>query len=129
MNTKQEAKKELQCYKARKVSAVNLESRMRALDRQLENADESSREELSDRRRRFGAQLECVNLWLGAVENALGTLSREEKLTLERFFIDRQPGWLMDLCEELFLEQAAIYKLKDRALRKFALAMYGGEEI
>lgn len=52
-------------------------------------------------------------------------ISDTERKVLYRFFIDRIPHHVECLCEELNLEAAQIYRIKDEALRKFTLARYG----
>ena len=60
-----------------------------------------------------------------AVEHALDMLTPEEKRVLEVFYIHRVPGHVAALMEELGYEQRQIYKMKDKALYRFTLAMYG----
>ena len=60
-----------------------------------------------------------------AVDNALGVLTPEEKRVLDAFYIHHMPGHVPTLMEELGYEQRQIYKIKDRALYRFTVAMYG----
>ena len=59
------------------------------------------------------------------VKDALDKLDEKDRLILDRFFIHRQEHHVDALCEELHLEQAQIYRLKDQALYRFTLIMYG----
>ena len=61
-------------------------------------------------------------------EIALETLSREEQLVLQQFYIQRERGHMDRLCRELGVEEASVYRLKNRALEKFTMALYGPEE-
>jgi hypothetical protein len=61
-------------------------------------------------------------------ERACGTLTDGEKRVLELFYMRRTPGHIDRLCEELNVEQAQVYRIRNAALKKFALAMYGGGE-
>lgn len=59
------------------------------------------------------------------VEKALKKLSDQEKLILDRFYINHHKGSVDRLCEELGVEKATVYRRKDDALRHFTLALYG----
>lgn len=59
------------------------------------------------------------------IKNALEKLDDRDRLLLDRFFIHRHGNHVDRLCEELHLEQAQVYRLKDQALYKFTLMMYG----
>jgi hypothetical protein len=62
-------------------------------------------------------------------ERACGALAGHEQRVLELFYIRRQAGHIDRLCEELHVEQAQVYRIRNAALKKFTLAMYGaGEE-
>lgn len=65
--------------------------------------------------------------WLRPVEEALADLSDEERKVLDGFFIHRSYGAAVRLCGELGLEKSAVYDLKDKALRRFTLRLYGAE--
>lgn len=71
----------------------------------------------------------CTQSWVAGVEGALDVLEPEERLILERLFIYPQMRKAVDkLCEDLAVEPSSVYRKRDRALRKFTLAMYGCEE-
>lgn len=72
--------------------------------------------------------LQQAKRWVKMTERALSTLSPEEKLILHRMFILPERGSLERLCQELGVEQASIYRRRDRALHHFTLALYGAEE-
>ena len=74
--------------------------------------------------RRLAAARQSVD----SVEIALETLSREEQLVLQQFYIHRERGHMDRLCRELGVEEASVYRLRNRALEKFTLALYGPEE-
>ncbi len=48
---------------------------------------------------------------------------------LSAFYTDREKGHVDRLAEELFYEERNIYRLKDRALERFAEAYFGAEVI
>ena len=75
-------------------------------------------------------RLEMTKQWVSAVEQALAALSPEERLVLDRFYIHPAKGNVERLCEELNIENPpGVYKRKDRALRRFTMALYGWEEV
>ncbi len=61
--------------------------------------------------------------WL---EQGLNTLTAEERLVLEYFYINRLEGYREILCERLSVEQSKLYHLKDQALEKLTRVLYGG---
>ena len=71
---------------------------------------------------------EDTKKWVAIVDAALGELSAQERLILDRFYIHRAMGNVDRLCEELHLEKSRVYTLKDAALKHFTVAMYGWTE-
>ena len=69
--------------------------------------------------------LDRVKLWIEFVEKGLAVLDQDERLVLDRFFIHPAKGNIDRLCGELFIEQSQVYKRRDKALRKFTIALYG----
>jgi DNA-directed RNA polymerase specialized sigma subunit len=65
---------------------------------------------------------------LAIIDRGLSSLNKTERLVLERFFIHRQRDHVEGLIAELNLEQSQIYRIKDQALYKFTVNMYGIEE-
>ena len=59
------------------------------------------------------------------IESALLTLTDKQRRILEVFFIERVQNHIDILCEELNVERSTVYRLKDEALYKFTIAMYG----
>jgi hypothetical protein len=59
------------------------------------------------------------------IAQGLAALSENEYLALEYFYINRPPNYMDVLAEKVKCERSEIYRLKDRALRKFTIAMYG----
>lgn len=69
--------------------------------------------------------LQQAQCWLRAVNRALAALTPEEKLVLHRFYIYPERGSVDRLCGELGVEQSSVYRKRDKALRKFTIALYG----
>lgn len=63
--------------------------------------------------------------WIATMDNALAPLTEEERLVLERFYINPHKGNVARLCEELSFEQASAYRYRRVALSKFINAFYG----
>lgn len=63
------------------------------------------------------------------VEEALGKLTDEQRLLLDRFYMNRTKDYIDRLCDELGYERSQVYKKKDDALYEFTLRMYGVIEI
>ena len=66
--------------------------------------------------------------WLDAVEKALAILNPEERMLLERFYIDPEPTAAVRLAGDLHMDEKTVYRRKDEALRKFTTALYGCTE-
>lgn len=67
-------------------------------------------------------------LWVSQVDKALAILDDEERLVLDLFYIHRDKGSVGELCERLSVERSAIYDRRDKALRRFTIALYGVTE-
>lgn len=72
--------------------------------------------------------LKQAKTWVKMVDAGLGVLDDEERLVLERFYINRAKGNVDRLCEELNVEKATVYRRRDGALRHFTIALYGVTE-
>lgn len=70
-------------------------------------------------------RLKEARLWVSMVDKALAVLDDEEKLVLDRFYIHRTKNSAGELCERLNLEKSAVYDRRDKALRRFTIALYG----
>lgn len=73
-------------------------------------------------------RLREARLWVSQVDKALAVLDNEERLVLDKFYIHRAKTSLADLCEYFCLEKSAVYDRRDKALRHFTIALYGGTE-
>ena len=62
---------------------------------------------------------------LELIEMGLASLDDTERLVLDRFYIDRPKGHVERLMEELNYEKSRVYEIKNQALYKFTIAMYG----
>lgn len=144
MNWKREAIDKLKNYEAHKQALENIPREIKRLESaytglrsaSTENAPVSggggTREDcvlsnivLRDELKR---RLKEARLWTAQVDKTLAVLGEEEKLVLDRFYIQRAKGAVEALCESLSLEKSAVYDRRDKALRHFTLALYGVTE-
>lgn len=63
------------------------------------------------------------------IKESLASLTETERKVLRRMYIDSERGAVERLCEELYCEKSTVYRIKDEAIRKFTLAMYGIEAL
>lgn len=82
-----------------------------------------------DRKGRLEQNLGMAQAKVERIERGLSVLTENERLVLTRFYIHREPRYLDRLCGELGYEKTAVYGLKNRALKRFTLAMYGVVDI
>lgn len=73
--------------------------------------------------------LEQAQKWVDLVDAGLEILSEEERLVLDRFYINPAKGNVDRLCGELNVEKSQVYNKKDAALRHFTICLYGCCEI
>ena len=144
MNWKSEAMEKLRRYDAMQQASHNLPAEIRRLQiaaRVAKSANLESvpgkggearrEEELMNNmvhRQELQWSLDQTKCWLEATERALRVLNPEEKLILQRLYIYPERGAVERLCQELELEQSSIYRRRDRALQRFAIALYGFPE-
>ncbi len=67
----------------------------------------------------------AVERAVNRVERALGALTERQRRVLDGFYIFRTDDYMDRLCDDLHVEIAQVYRLKDEALKKFTLALYG----
>lgn len=144
MNWKNEAMERLRRYDAMCLAAENIPLEIRRLeeeatsirstraDRNYIHAGTSRREEIlldnMMHRQELHWQLDQTNAWLTCMHKALGALTEEEKLVLDRFYMYPEKGSVEKLCQELSLENSSVYRKRDKALRQFTIALYGSAE-
>ena len=144
MDWKQEAADKLMQYEARRQSLENIPAEIRRLELDYTSLRSSTAAAMPShgngsrredamltnivRREELARQLESARAWVALTDGGLSALDEEDKLVLDRFFVHRRKGACEQLCEELDREKAQVYRRRDRALRRFTLALYGGLE-
>jgi hypothetical protein len=79
-------------------------------------------------RQELERSLEQAKKWVKIVEGGLAVLGEDERLILDRFYINPAPGNVDKLCGELGIEQATVYRRREKALHHFTLSLYGCSE-
>lgn len=141
MNWQNAAIEDLKKYMQMKESLTNVQERIAALEAKymsvksaatdstpVKGGGNKMEDKLIDNiveRQRLGYALEATSKLVGLIERGLQGLDERERLVLERFYIFRSSGHVERLMEELNYEQRRIYQLKDQALYRFTVTMYG----
>ena len=148
MDWKQEAAEKLLQYEVRRQSLENIPAEIRRLEQDysalrastpdfvpdyLLTHDKGSRREdamLTNivRREELARQLESARAWVALVDKGLAVLDERDRLVLDKFFLHKQKRACEELCDLLDRERAQVYRLRDKALKRFTLALYGGVE-
>lgn len=145
MDWKQEAADKLLQYEARRQAVGNIQEeimrleldysglRAAALDAdKVQKSKDNGREDMMltniVRRNELKKQLESCRAWVALVDRALQTLDKDDTIVLDAFYIHRHKNACELVCEKLDREKAQVYRRRDRALRRFTIALYGGME-
>ena len=144
MNWRAEAKRDLQTYPQRKAAVENIKEKIKILEEQFTSlkgisAGEpvmggTSKQEdkwldnISERER-LGFSLKIAEALVELTEKGLEVLDDRERKILEGFYMRREDNHIEKLCERFHLEKTRLYEIKDNALKKFTIAMYGTVEI
>ena len=132
---------DLRKYKYLKASLENIPERMEALRCRLESVKGSATDKVPvkggfsryednlleiilEKERMIFLYMANKTL-LGLIERGLDSLDKTERLVLDRFYIDRPKNHVEKLMEELNYEKSRVYEIKNQALYKFTIAMYG----
>lgn len=144
MNWKQESKEELREYEAKRISLESIPAEMAQLRAEMSRLGGSNNSvpvkgggsrwedrqiNLIVKMDKLETSLVYAQNWVRKVEKGLSVLSLEERLILDRFYINPAKGNVDRLCGDLHLEKSAVYDRKDAALRRYTLARYGCAEI
>lgn len=144
MNWKFEAMEKLKQYEAKKQSLQSIPNEIARLELAMKSirsatADGtpvqgggSGREDmlLSNivHRQELERSLEQAKKWVKIVEGGLAVLGEDERLILDRFYINPAPGNVDRLCGELGVEKSSVYRRRETALYHFTVSLYGCTE-
>lgn len=140
MDWKEEAINDLKSYLSRKNSIVSMQEQIKMLEAKAERIKGFSAEapvmggasksedvliNCIAEKDRLIINIEIAKKQIELIDCGLAFLNADERLVLTYFFIDRPTNHIDRLCDELGYEKTRIYELKDQALYKFTVAMYG----
>lgn len=144
MNWKAEAIKDLKTYPQRLKSVQSLKERIILLNEQfvslkgistsepvkggLSRQEEKMLDNIAERQR-LEFSLKVVESLVELTEKGLAELDAKERKVLDGFYIKPVDNHVNVLCEQMHFEKSRLYEIKDNALRKFTIAMYGTVEI
>lgn len=144
LNWKKEAINDLRTYLQRKESVENIRERIEILEEQfvslkglstdtpvkggMSRQEEKMLDNISERER-LASSLKIAEELVKLTEKGLDVLEKRERQVLEGFYFERSDNHVEKLCERFHLEKTRLYEIKDNALRKFTIAMYGTVEI
>lgn len=144
MNWKNEAMDRLRQYDAMRLAVTNIPQEIKRLEAAsvalhgartdgtpVQSGGSRREEAILDNmmsRQELLWRLEQAESWLSCMDRALSALTGEEKLVLQRFYICPEKGSVDRLCSELGLESSSVYRKRDKALRRFTVALYGSAE-
>lgn len=144
MNWKAEAIKDLKTYPQRLESVKNLKERIMILEEQfvslkgistsepvkggLSRQEEKMLDNIAERTR-LNFSLKVVQSLIELTEKGFAELDAKERKVLSGFYIKPVDNHVNILCEQMHFEKSRLYEIKDNALRKFTIAMYGTVEI
>ena len=144
MNWKKVAEEELREYPRKKESIRNIKEKIMALSERMTAVGgvqtdrapvqggasrlEDSRIENITERGRLAHLLCSVQREVRLIEKGLSSLSEEERVVLEEFYLNSAHHPLERLCSTLHYERSRVYQIRDTALRKYTLTIYGTVE-
>ncbi|MCL2563589.1 MAG: hypothetical protein FWE08_06100 [Oscillospiraceae bacterium] len=144
MDWKRESIEKLKGYEARRQAVKSVEAELAMLEDDFVSLQstatdgirvtgsggdkESARLSNIARRGELARVLKQTKLQVTMVECALVMLSDDARRVLELFFIKPCEGYVEKLCGELNISKTEVYRIKDRGLYRFTLALYGATE-
>lgn len=138
---RRQAEDDLSKYEAKKKSLENIPDQIRELEERMTSIRSQVTDSVSVKgggggrddvylnnivaRDRLTANLEDNRRFVSRISNALSILTDDEKKILSRFYIVPERGAAYNIADEKGVDNKTVYRWKDTALEKFAIAMYG----
>ncbi len=144
MNWVKEAINDLKTHSERKAGLLNLKEQKEILEDEFVSlkgvsngtpvSGGNSKQEIAwinniVKRSKIESSIQITQKLVDLVENALNSLSENDRYILDLFYINRTYDYKDRLCEKFNVEEAQIYRMKDTALKNFTICMYGITEI
>ncbi len=135
MDWKACAADDLRRYRYLKLGILNSREKLAAMEKKSKSSKASIKKALLSaddedldilvEYERLKQNVKMSELLAKLIERGLASLSEEEKTVLDKCFINGGKRNLTSLTQTLGYEQRSLYRLRDRALKKFTLSMYG----
>ncbi len=140
MDWKKEAVNDLLNYKARCESKINILEEIKALEADSVSlrgisadtpvmgglsSQENKYLNVLAKKERLKDNLKAVQRLIKRTERGLACLDKRQRTVLEGFYVYKTSTYVDDLCYSLCVEKSQLYRIKDNALLKFTIAMYG----
>ena len=138
---KKQAINELEMFEARKQALINIPSQIEELKARMTSIRSVTVDSVSVKggganrddaylnnivaRECLEANLEDSRRSVSRVTGALSILSSDEEELLERFFIRPEKNAAFNIASEWNVDHKTVYRQKETALHKFAVAMFG----
>ena len=144
MNWKTESTKELKTYSIRKESLKSIKERIKILEAQsvslkgistdtpVMGGMSQQEDKLLNNIVERGNLLESFKVtarYVALTEKGLSVLDERERKIIKGFYFDKTDNNVERMCAEFHLEKTRLYELREIALKKFTIAMYGTVEI
>lgn len=144
MNWKKEAANDLRTYPQRRESVINTQERIKILEEQyvslkgistdtpvmggMSRQEEKMLDNIAERER-LTESLKIAKKLVELTEKGLSVLDERERKIIKGFYFDKTDNNVERMCAEFHLEKTRLYELREIALKKFTIAMYGTVEI
>lgn len=144
MNWKKEAANDLRTYPQRKESVINTMERIKVLEEQyvslkgistdtpvmggMSRQEEKMLDNIAERDR-LNESLKIAKKLVELTEKGLSVLDERERKIIDGFYFSKTDNNVERMCTEFHLEKTRLYELREIALKKFTIAMYGTVEI
>lgn len=80
-------------------------------------------------RERLKLNIKIAQTLVSSIDAAMDQLTEAERAILNEFYINKKEGHAERLCHRFCVEKSKVYTMKDEALRKMAIGMYGVIEL
>lgn len=140
-NWERQSIEDLQSYEKKKQSISNITEQIEILNMQytalrgqafdsspIQGGGSRMEDHLLDnivKRERLQMNLSAVKRMVHLIERGLRSLDEKEREMLEVFFVNRPARHIDLLRDKYHVEQSEVYRMKDEALYKFTIGMYG----
>ena len=131
MDWRKVAVEDLKHYREQKMGYEHTKEQISELDAKIKNSKPGN-DKLMDfctKREKLILARDALAPLVKRMDESLALLNDVERKILNRLIIDREKGAVERLCEELFFERTRVYEIRNEALRKFTVAMYGVEAL